>query len=443
MNKQRSNTHSGDGNRWVIRDADRCATDCIHFASRRLALIVAVSLVMGACADSPSAPMNASPSSRVIPTPSEALNVAQGLASAMRDVSIRKQVQGAMRASLVNEHKLVLQDYLNSADGEAILSATANALNVTVGSLQSTIANLPKLDFYAPFKEHRLTWKSESDVYVAATFDKDAPTLTAYGTDGRTVTLQRDRGVPDVPLLILHPAELKLARSAPQPNTPGDLIQDAADGVVATRSVPGAVSLVACIEPYNVGPDGRFRLDQVSALCGGGGGGGGVSAPPPTPGVYINHFNIQEGDGWFGDSEMQFRSYAVSGYRGFLDGADGRQNWLLSDPTCALGTYYQNGVQEDLGYYGAFLISPGVTYLPGLSCNGKLSSYAINIVEIDGGLNLDDDNYGYRFYSRLATDPYPFGATMGVVFSFYEKTSGWDVGYPTGTRTAYLRTEIK
>ncbi len=98
---------------------------------------------------------------------------------------------------------------------------------------------------------------------------------------------------------------------------------------------------------------------------------------------------------------------------------------------------------EDLGYYGAFLMSAGVTYLPGLTCNGQLASYAINIVEIDGGLNLDDDDYGYRFYSRLPTDPYPFGATMGAVFSFYEKTSGWDVGYPTGTRTAYLRTEIK
>lgn len=391
---------------------------------RKLALVFTLSLVMGACADSPSSP-TASPASLAILTPLDAQNVAHGLALAMRDPSIRKQVQGAMRASLLNEHKLVLQDFLNTATGQEILSATAAALNLTPTSLQSTIAKLPRLDFYAPFEAHRLTWKAESDVYVAVTFDKNAPTITGFGTDGRTVTLRKDQGVPDIPLLILHPAEPTLTRNAPQANKPGDLIQDATDGAVASKYVPqGPALLIAC------------ETDPTALVCDvGGGGGGGVGAP--APGVYINHFNIKADDGWFGNSEMRFRSYAIAGWE-FQPGPNGT-SWYPFGHQCDKGIYSQDGVVTSDGYDGLFSISPTVTRGSFLSCDGLAAQYAIHITESDGDLNGNDDDYGWRIY---AAGNYPSGTMYDpVVNSFYAETfpNGLFGPLDDASRTAYLR----
>jgi hypothetical protein len=142
--------------------------------------------------------------------------------------------------------------------------------------------------------------------------------------------------------------------------------------------------------------------------------------------TYINHFNVQEGDGWFGDSEMQFHSAALVGYHGFV--GDHNQ-FLVTDDSCPLGSYYRNGVVEDRGYDGLFLISPGVTNVSSVQCNSQAAYYGIHIIEIDGGANGENDDFGWRFYT---TGPYPFGATVGTVYSFYTNT--WD-----SVRSAYLR----
>lgn len=210
-------------------------------------------------------------------------------------------------------------------------------------------------------------------------------------------------------------------RGAPQADTPGDVIQDSIDGDLATTA-----------EPSSSVPAPSFTIEPGD---GGGGGGGSGTAP----GTYINHFNIQEGDGWFGDSEMRFHSYAIAGFREFVPNNNGDGYILIADDICPVGSYAQDGVAEDQGYDGLFPISPTVYRGLYLTCHGRSALYAINMVEDDGGLMLDDDDYGWRFYTYGG---YPAGATYDTVYSYYGNTYPFHGDDPAFNRVAYLRITI-
>jgi len=386
-------------------------------SSARVGLALTLALGLGACADSPTGTIAppAGVSKSLIATPSDAQAVARGLASAMRDPSIRAQVHAAMRGSSFNEHKLVLQDFANTPPGEHVLTAVGAALGQSLGSVKSEVASLPALDFYLPFPTHRQSWKPTEDVYVATTFDKRAPLITAYGSNGQVLELRQADGVPAVPLIILHPAEPKTAHTTPLANSDGGLIES-----------PTRMST----------PQGSFLI-YCGDACGGGGGGGGTVVTQPPPGTYINHFNIKADDGWFGNSEMRFRSYAISAWQ-FQPGPNGT-SWYLFGNLCDKGVYSQDGVVTSVGYDGLYLISPTVTRGSIQTCNGLVAQYAIHITEVDGDLNGNDDDYGWRIY---AAGNYPSGTMYDpVVNSFYAET------FPNGLfgplddahRTAYLR----
>jgi hypothetical protein len=337
----------------------------------------------------------------------------------MRDPSIRREVHGLMRASRFNEHKLVLQDLLNSPQGKTILSAASAGLGQPVSSIKNTIANLPALDFYLPFKTQRQSWKSTTDVYVATTFDPDAPAITAYGTNGQTLTLRKDQGVPAVALIILHPAEPKSTHDVSLASLAGDVVESPSESPAANSSVGLSPSRAS-----------------FSILPGGGGGGGGGGGP--APGTYINHFNIKQDDGWFGNSEMRFYSFALVGWE-FHQLNNG--TWFpISQHSCPKGTYWQDGVVTSSGYDGLFPISPTVTRSTFvLTCDGLQAQYAIHIMEDDGGLNFDDDDFGWRIY---ANGYYPSGAMYDpYVNSFYKETfpNGLFGALDDPSRSAYLR----
>lgn len=158
-------------------------------SSARVCLALLLGLGLGACSDAPTAtietPTRAS-ASVAVTTPSQAQAVARDLGLAMSDPAIRRRVHQAMRVSRFNEHKLVLQDVVNTPNGENLFSAED----------KRAIANLPALDFYLPFTSQRQSWKPTADVYVAVTFDLNAAAVTAYGTNGQTMTVQRVRFHP-------------------------------------------------------------------------------------------------------------------------------------------------------------------------------------------------------------------------------------------------------
>lgn len=375
------------------------------------ALTVAVSA--GACADSPMdsvAPVRAS-SSLALRTSADAQALAKGLALAMRDPSIRAQVHAAMRGSSSNEHKLVLQEFVNTTVGAKVLAAVSQALGQNLSAGTSEVASLPALDFYLPFKPHRQTWKPTADVYVATTFDKRAPFITAYGTNDQVLELRQADGVPAVPLIILHPAEPKF-HSMPGNSAP-DLIEN--PPTVATTSLA------------------QHNLVYCGDECGGGGGGTCCSTSSP-PGTYITHFNIQASDGWFGDSEMRFQSWALAGHIAFLN-LGYQHNVLVSDYQCDKGLYSQDGVKQYVGYYGPYMISPTVYKGSFLTCNGYPAVYAVHIMEIDGDIGNNDD-YGWRIWAPVQ---YPWGATYDVVYTYYGNT------YPAenANTTAYFRITIQ
>jgi hypothetical protein len=327
----------------------------------------------------------------------------------MRNPSIRGQVHAAMRGSSFNEHKLVLHDFANTPPGEYVLTAVAAALGQSLGSVKSEVASLPALDFYLPFPAHRQSWKPTEDVYVATTFDKRAPSITAYGSNGQVLELRQADGVPAVPLIILHPAEPKTT-SMPRNNS---------DGLIESPTRMSTASLV------------QSSLVDCGETCSGGGGGG-VSA---APGTYITHFNIQASDGWFGDEEMRFYSWALAGHVVFAN-LGYQHNALIADYMCDKGMYSQDGVKQYLGYYGPYMISPTVTKGSFLTCNGYPAVYAVHIMEEDGGLLFNDDDYGWRIY---APTNYPWGATYDIVYTYYANT------YPAenANRSAYFRITIQ
>jgi hypothetical protein len=380
----------------------------------RLSLVLFLGFDLAACADSPM--RSVQPvlvrTSLLRETPADAQTIAKGLAMAMRDPAIRGQIHAAMRGSIFNEHKLVLQDFATTAVGEKVLAAVSAALGQSPTSTKAQIASLPALDFYLPFERHRQTWKPAAGVYVATTFDKRAASITAYGSNGQVLELRQADGVPPVPLIILHPAESK-TRSMPANSAP-DLIEN--PPTVASTSLAQA-NLVSCGD-----------------ACGGTGGGGGCCSTSTLPGTYITHFNIKASDGWFGSSEMVFYGKAIAGNFRFVRGSSGT-NYLVADYLCDKGIYAQSGVNTSQGYDGLFMISPTVVKGAFVTCNGYSALYAVHIMESDGGVYGNDDDYGWRIY---APGYYPSGTTYDVVYSYYNET------YPVSedNRSAYLRISI-
>ncbi|HEX8359558.1 MAG TPA: hypothetical protein VF613_05600, partial [Longimicrobium sp.] len=114
----------------------------------------------------------------------------------MNDADVRVQVRNAMRGSPYNEHKLVLQEFAATRAGRRLIESAAQASGTTAHELDGLIAQLPAMDFYAPFQAHRLAWRGGAEVVVGAAMDVDATAFTAYTADGRTVSYRARSGTP-------------------------------------------------------------------------------------------------------------------------------------------------------------------------------------------------------------------------------------------------------
>lgn len=221
--------------------------------------------------------------------------VARALGLAMSDPAARVQVRNAMRRSAMNEHKLVLQEFVTTSEGARVLDAAASAAGTDAATLRGWIAQLPEMDFYMPLREQRRSWRATGDVVVGLNLDVDDTGLTGYAPDGSVVTLDAADGVPDRAVLILHPAEPKLRRSDAGLAGEGDVIEDVtAEGPMAVIENPEYCDPATAIEP-----------------CDGSGGGGGTTQPPPPSDVLYRYQPFVR-DGW-GDLEIMFKHYNSSG----------------------------------------------------------------------------------------------------------------------------------
>lgn len=239
-------------------------------------------VVLSACSDRAESPLLvAHQSARNVSAADQAApgqDVAKALASALAEPSVRVRIRNAMRHSPHFEHKLLLQEFIDSNDGRFVLAAAARASGTTVETLRAQISRLPLMDFYVPMREHRLNWRGTANVVLGLNTDVNDHGLTGYTPAGEAVRLDSRAGVPAQTVIILHPAEPRMP-GASRRSGPGETIQDADEPLLTTSNTE-------VIEPA----DG-------CCMSGEGGGGGGYK--------YLRRFVTPIKDGW-GSAEVKF-----------------------------------------------------------------------------------------------------------------------------------------
>jgi hypothetical protein len=348
------------------------------------------------------------------------------IAQALSAPSVRTHMRRAMRDSRWTDHKLVLQDYLDGPQGRGLLRVTASVMGMSPMALKAYVDRLPALDFYLPFKANRVAWRGAPDYLVASAFDKFAPTIKAFAEDGSAQTLQLADGAPSHPLIILHPAEVKGLIPASEPRSTGEAIENPAEkGTVRLTElyVAGMPTVVAADVCPTV-----FALDDPCQGGGGGGGGGSGDITPPVPGVYLIAWDAARGDGWFGSDELEFRSYGFEGVPQYL----GNSIWAF-DHTCSKGTLaFSTDTHHHDG--ASLLVSAGIANVSTVSCGfgGAIHGYMLQVLEMDGGLNGSNDDFGRRFFYGGTI---PFGGL--VTQSGAAWTTGWQDYFSGGGNPSY------
>lgn len=280
--------------------------------------------------------------------------LARALALALGSAEARASLRDAMRDSRMTEHKLVLQDFAQTEAGRSLLRAAASGAGVSGDAFEAMLLDLPALDLYLPRREDRLNWRATPNLLVAAALTDDRGRVTAYTTGGMPLNLSVAELPAGFALLALHPAEPKAERIDAQALGSGEVVQLPTDGeisgvvevvedgiVTSTRSLaapvaasssrPGEASLVASDSMY-------MGALEVLGVC--------------------DNNNCAEGN------EFEFRTYIPGQSTAFV-------LKLYGIP----GDYWSPNVAR-----GMYPRHPGLT-----------GSLITNIVEMDGGLNSDDN----------------------------------------------------
>jgi len=126
------------------------------------------------------------------------------IARALQNPAFRAYVRAQIGASPFPEHKLQLQQFLQSHDSRALrVLGAANGLSASV--VQAEAARAVPLEFYMPVPQHRAAWSGDDRILVAtALTDGDAP--VAFDPAGRRHQLRADRP-PATPVLAVVPVE--------------------------------------------------------------------------------------------------------------------------------------------------------------------------------------------------------------------------------------------
>lgn len=236
-------------------------------------------------------------------------SVSQSFALAMQDATVRAAVRDAMRASLVSEHKLVLQDYVDTQSGQVLVAAAARAAGVTPQALRAEIARLPELDFYVASRQQRLTWAGSDRVAVAGTLQEDPKALNGFDAAGRRVELRSSATPAGIEaVFVLQPAEVKHLRVHPQAPGQGSVIQEAYDGEWAGAvTETDARGVVTTTQYVDLVPGGRVPVGSEAARAAIAGTDGPAYVTTTGPGVFFTYLNMGDDDG-VGACEMIFRT---------------------------------------------------------------------------------------------------------------------------------------
>jgi hypothetical protein len=272
--------------------------------------VAALALACGAgltgCAErAPSDITDAKLSASRFATGTASERVTLAVASAMRTADGRALIRDAWRASVVSEHKLVLQLFADTPEGQRFFAAGARAAGIAPAKLADDIAALPMLDLYVPRFSQRTTWHGDRNVVVATRLDPhDKSALYGATPDGDSALVATTTWVGNAVGVVMEPVEFKAQRE--QILTPADptLIQDPAESDVSIS-----------VTVTGPGLGGPSRMVVCGADCAGGGGG---SPPPPPPGpqptlTLVSLETLNLADGAEDQSEFEVRTIAYYG----------------------------------------------------------------------------------------------------------------------------------
>jgi len=333
---------------------------------RRIVALLAVA-GLAACSDRGStlAPVPAEPVTGPV---ANVRTVAQGFALALANPELRAGVRDAMRASRYTDHKLELREFTATPAGERLVQAAAQALGTSRADFDATLASLPAMDFYAPFRTHRQTWKATGDIAVTYSASDEFTSLSGFATNGTRLSFDVRVGTPSQPLLVIHPAEEKVLRLDERSSGAGAVIQDSGErdlGIALVQDPSQPRSMLAQEEcsPYAF----------TECPSDGGGGGGGTSTAPADT-TFVDYLQVDYDDGCGSCSvEVELRS-----------------------------AYYENGVQVDSRTYRITGVYKYDDYYPHQPLifrrirEGSNAYIRIHVVETD---TWSDDDKGTRdFY---------------------------------------------
>ncbi|MCR4338428.1 MAG: hypothetical protein NUW01_00925 [Gemmatimonadaceae bacterium] len=236
--------------------------------------------------------------------------LSQGIAVALSDPKVRLLVKDAFRNSPYTEHKLVIQDWLRTAEAEPVVRLIAAGLNMTSLGLLARADSLPRLDFYVPRKADRRAWSGTPHVFVALDLDGDHRSLNGFSS--ARPGLVRNATFAE-PLILLHPEEPKGHRIGRQQQRAGPTIQDSDDGEVAiviVRSLPdGTTSSVDVGRENSPGsPPGPSWYIEVESDPGYSSSGGGASPPDTTLLGVLEVLDICDNWDCYQGNEFDFRT---------------------------------------------------------------------------------------------------------------------------------------
>jgi hypothetical protein len=349
---------------------------------------VTLLLASAACGDATS-PNKSTATDALAATSSTDQLIARALAAALADETQRRNLHSALRDSRWMDHKLLLQEYLRTAAGAELTARAAAAVGLSESAFRAGLAELPAMDLYLPFREHRLAWRAPEGVYVVVTRDLDPARAVAYGSNGAAVELRQADGVPSRPLLVLHPAEPRIALAQAAVRRAGEAIElegDAAHGTEAQLLELCAPESIYC-EPAPEPPPY-------------------TPPPPPPPGDYITYLMVSEDDGWFGGNmEMEFRNYlGVFGTFGY----------------CGYSVATRSGVHQDWVYDRDQI---NLFFVPAAQlgkCIGQRR--IIEVWEMDNGSYDPHDYFGSRVNGAGFEEPRQIHYDP-VIMGFF--TGGW------------------
>jgi hypothetical protein len=256
-------------------------------------------------------------------TPDAAMqDLARGIAAAMADPEIREDVRDAMRASLITQHRLVLHEYLASPEADDLVAGVAQALGSDPAAVRTLAAQLPDADFFVPARQDRRTWKATPNLVVTGLLQRPEHGFsTGFRPGGTRTRVAFNRANPGVAVFQISPTEFRGRRIDPQANVPGDVIEEANDGVISGRYIwtpvdgtPVTIELAdldnsrAVRRPKlneSCGPEALVACDGGESGGSGGRGGGGSTAPADT--TFLDHYYLHYPDGC-GDPDPTFRA---------------------------------------------------------------------------------------------------------------------------------------